>query len=58
MVHLEKQLALHLARLVFLSLGTACIHVGLGLLRNKSSQVEEELEGYGEEFQLLGLSIE
>ena len=58
MVNLEKQLALHLARLVFLGLGTACIHVGLGLLRNKSSQVEEELEGYEGEFQLLGLSIE
>jgi hypothetical protein len=57
-VYLEKQLELHLARLPLLVLGTACVHAGLGLLRSKSTQVEEELEGYEGEFQLLGLSIE
>lgn len=57
-VYLEKQLELHQGRLVPLALGTAFVHAGLGLLRSKSSKVEEELEGYEGEFQLLGLSIE
>jgi hypothetical protein len=58
MVYLEKQLELHPERLALLGLSTACVHAGLGLLRSKSDQVEEELEGYEGEFQLLGLSIE
>jgi hypothetical protein len=55
-VHLEMQLERRLIRLLILCLITAVIHAALGALRRSSEEVEEEMEGYEGEFQLLGLS--
>ena len=57
-IYLEKRLEMNLAKLAVLGLGTVLIHWGLGLLQSGPAEVEEELEGYEGEFQLLGLSIE
>ena len=53
---LEQTLEGSLPRTILLAAGTALIHFGLGKLRRESRVAEEELEGYDEEFQLLGLS--
>jgi hypothetical protein len=58
MIYLEKRLEMNPAKLALLGLGTLLIHAGLGLLRSGPPEIEEELEGYDGEFQLLGLSIE
>jgi len=55
-VRLEGRLEGKLALLLLLSLGTALIHLGLEQLRYEPAVAEEELEGYDEDFQLLGLS--
>ncbi len=57
-IYLEKRLELNLAKLALLGVATILIHVGLGMLRSGPPEIEEELEGYDGEFQLLGLSIE
>lgn len=53
---LEQKLEESLFRVVMVALGTILIHAGAGQLRHESAIVEEDLEGYDEEFQLLGLS--
>ena len=56
MVRLEGQLENNFARLLSLAAGTTLLHVGLRQLRYEPKVAEEELEGYDEDFQLLGLS--
>jgi len=56
MIHLEMLLEKNLARLLLLGLTAIVIHVALGVLRKGSEEVEEEMEGYEGEFQVLGLS--
>ena len=55
-VRLEGKLEESSIRLLLLGVGTALVHVGVNRLRYEPGVVEEELEGYDEEFQLLGLS--
>jgi hypothetical protein len=55
-VRLEGKLEESFVKLVLLGVGTALVHVGVNQLRYEPGVVEEELEGYDEEFQLLGLS--
>ena len=55
-VRLEAGLEESFLKLVLLGVGTALVHVGVNQLRYEPGVVEEELEGYDEEFQLLGLS--
>ena len=56
MVDTELLVEKHLAKLLLLGIATAVIHVASGRLRRASEEVEEEMEGYEGEFQLLGLS--
>jgi hypothetical protein len=42
--------------LLLLGLGVAALHLGLGRLQTGPEEVEEEMEGYEGEFQVLGLS--
>jgi len=56
MIHLEMMLEKNLAKLLLLGLTSIVIHVALGVLRRRSEEVEEEMEGYEGEFQVLGLS--
>jgi hypothetical protein len=56
-IYMEMLMEKNLAKLLFLGLITAAIHAGLGALRAGSEEVEEEMEGYDGEFQLLGLSL-
>jgi len=46
----------HPAKLLLPVLITIAIHTALALLRRGPGEVEEEMEGYDGEFQLLGLS--
>jgi hypothetical protein len=55
-VRLEGKLEQSFLKLVLLGVGTALVHGGVNQLRYEPGVVEEELEGYDEEFQLLGLS--
>jgi hypothetical protein len=55
-VRLEGRLEESFVKLLLLGVGTALVHVGVNQLRYEPGVVEEELEGYDEEFQLLGLS--
>ena len=55
-VRLEGRLEESFVKLLLLGVGTALVHVGVNRLRYEPGVVEEELEGYDEEFQLLGLS--
>ncbi len=55
-VRLEGRLEESFLKLVLLGVGTALVHVGVAQLRYEPTVVEEELEGYDEGFQLLGLS--
>ncbi len=57
-VLLEKQLEMSLSKLVSLGVGVLLIHAGLQYLRSAPLEVEEEMEPYEGEFQLLGLSFE
>jgi hypothetical protein len=52
----EMQIEKHPAKLLLLALVTIAIHTVLNLLRRGPGEVEEEMEGYDGEFQLLGLS--
>lgn len=45
-----------LMRLLPLGLGVAALHMGLGRLQPGPDEIEEEMEGYEGEFQVLGLS--
>jgi hypothetical protein len=52
----EMQIEKHPGRLLLLALITMSVHTALTLLRRGPGEVEEEMEGYDGEFQLLGLS--
>jgi hypothetical protein len=52
----ELRFERHLAKLLLPILITIAIHTALTLLRRGPGEVEEEMEGYDGEFQLLGLS--
>jgi hypothetical protein len=56
MIHLEILLEKNLPKLLLLGLTTIVIHATLNVLRTGSEEVEEEMEGYEGEFQVLGLS--
>lgn len=55
-IHAEMQLERNLTKLLLPALVALGIHGALGMLRRRSDEVEEEMEGYEGEFQLLGLS--
>jgi hypothetical protein len=55
-IHMEMKLEKNLPQLLLLILGTAALHAGISILRRGPDEVEEEMEGYDGEFQLLGLS--
>ena len=56
MIYMETQMEKAPSRLLLLGTAVAAIHVALGVLRKRSEEVEEEMEGYEGEFQLLGLA--
>jgi len=56
MIYMETQMEKEPSRLLLLGTAVAAIHVALGVLRKRSEEVEEEMEGYEGEFQLLGLA--
>jgi hypothetical protein len=56
MIHLETQYERDLPKLLLLALGVAALHAGLARLQKGPDEVEEEMEGYEGEFQVLGLS--
>ena len=53
---MEMAIERHLAKLLLVVLPTALAHVAFGATRNGPEEVEEEMEVYEGEFQLLGLS--
>jgi hypothetical protein len=53
---MEMRMERNFVELLLLGFVTIVIHVALGVLRRRSEEVEEEMEGYKGEFQLLGLS--
>ena len=55
-IYLETSLEENLLKLLLLGFLTAAIHTASSLLRKRFEEVEEEMEGYEGEFQLLGLS--
>lgn len=55
-IYMETQMEKDMGKLLLLGVVTAVIHAALVMLRGKSVEVEEEMEGYEGEFQLLGLS--
>jgi hypothetical protein len=55
-IYVEMEVEKSLMKLVFLAVGTGLIHAGIALLNDKPAEIEEEMEGYEGEFQLLGLS--
>jgi hypothetical protein len=55
-VEMELRLEQHPGKLLLPALATIAIHTALTLLRRGPGEVEEEMEGYEGEFQLLGLS--
>jgi hypothetical protein len=56
MISLEMLMEKHPAKLLLLGIAAVVIHVVLNLLRRGPEEVEEEMEGYEGEFQVLGLS--
>jgi hypothetical protein len=54
-IYLERAMEKNLLKLVLLGVATIATHAVLGLLRQRA-EVEEEMEGYDGEFQLLGLT--
>ncbi|HEY1742605.1 MAG TPA: hypothetical protein VGG18_05525 [Granulicella sp.] len=56
MIRLEMSMEKNLAKLLLLGVTALVIHVALNVLRRGSEEVEEEMEGYEGEFQVLGLS--
>lgn len=55
-MRLEMHYERNLLSLFLLGLGVTALHLGLGRLRTTPEGVEEEIEGYEGEFQILGLS--
>ena len=53
---MEMAMEKNLMKLPLVVLPTALAHVAFGVLSNRSEELEEEMEGYEGEFQLLGLS--
>ena len=51
---LEARLESRMTGLVMLAIGTTLVHAGTVRLRREPAVLEEELEGYDEDFQLLG----
>jgi hypothetical protein len=56
LINLERQWEAHLTKLLYLAAGTALTHIGVSHLQQGPDEVEEEMEGYEGEFQILGLS--
>ncbi len=56
MMRLEMRLETRFTDVLLLAVGTALVHAGMVRLRREPAILEEDLEGYDEEFQLLGLS--
>ena len=54
-IHMEMQMEKNLVKLLLLGFATMAIHAGLGVLHRGSEEIEEEMEGYEGEFQVLGL---
>lgn len=55
-IYMETRMEKNLMKLLPLVLVIAAIHAALGILRRSSEEIEEEMEGYEGEFQLLGLA--
>jgi hypothetical protein len=55
-IYTEMRMERNLGKLVLLIIVTATIHAVLAVLRKSYEEIEEEMEGYDGEFQLLGLS--
>ena len=55
-IWLEMQYEKDLLKLLLLGLGVTALHVGYRRLQTGPEEVEEEMEGYEGEFQVLGLS--
>jgi hypothetical protein len=55
-IYMERVMEKNLMKLVLLGVATIATHALLGFLRRGSEEVEEEMEGYEGEFQLLGLT--
>jgi hypothetical protein len=55
-IKLEMHYERNLLNLILLGLGVTALHLGLGRLQTGPEEVEEEMEGYEGEFQVLGLS--
>jgi hypothetical protein len=55
-IYMETRMEKNLIKLLLLGLVIAAIHIVLSSLRRSSEEIEEEMEGYEGEFQLLGLS--
>jgi hypothetical protein len=55
-IRMEMLLEKELGKLLLLGFAAIAIHAALGVMRSRPEEVEEEMEGYEGEFQLLGLS--
>jgi len=55
-IDMEMKMEKDLLKLLLLGFAATAIHTALGVLRRGPEEVEEEMEGYEGEFQLLGLS--
>jgi hypothetical protein len=55
-MRLEMHYERNLPSLLLLALGVTALHLGLARLETGPEEVEEEMEGYEGEFQVLGLS--
>jgi hypothetical protein len=55
-IRMELRMEKSLMKLFLLGLAVAMIHVATRLMRRGPDEVEEEMEGYEGEFQLLGLA--
>jgi hypothetical protein len=55
-IRIEMYYEKHLPDLLLLGIGAAVLHIGLSRLQRGPDEIEEEMEGYEGEFQILGLS--
>ena len=55
-IRIEMYYEEHLPDLLLLGIGAAVLHIGLSRLQRGPDEIEEEMEGYEGEFQILGLS--
>ena len=53
----EKLMEKRISYLVLVAVATTCFHMALRSLQGESEEIEEEMEGYEGEIQLLGLSL-